>query len=300
MTAAVARVPPAQDRAATVRSALLVLVLGALTVLVFYLPFRHLQAQDRSAPALEMASMHMNRGTKFWAVPLLQASGFAALIWAYLGLALGLLETAAATRRRWLPLTPSARVRLHRQISLLVLGLVLVHAVATACDAMGDNLLTAFVPFQEKYQPVVWSFDLGIFALYLALLVGPTYYARRWVGAKRWRIIHRLAGIVYLLALWHTLLIGDDVAHYSWVHPLIWLLQIPLLLLLAERMLVQARRIRSRNVTSPERGEAALSHTALIRAVSLALAAVASLATVGIVILVASGSYSSFIGSNPF
>lgn len=295
-----AELPPVRDRASTLRTAVIVLALGVLTVLAFYLPFRHLQAQDRSAPALEMSSMHMNRGTKFWAIPLLQAAGFAALIWAYLGLALGLLEAGPATRWRWLPLTHSARVRLHRHISLLVLGLILVHALATVFDAMGDNVLTAFVPFQEKYQPVVWSFDLGIFALYLAVLVGPTYYARRWVGAKRWQVVHRLAGIVYLLALWHTLLIGDDVAIYSWVHPLIWLLQIPLLLLFVQRLLVQAQKIRSRNAARLTRGDAALPRAALIHGASLALAAVGSLATIGVVVLVASGSYGSFIGSNPF
>jgi methionine sulfoxide reductase heme-binding subunit len=278
---------PTQDGPATLRSALIVLVLGALTVLVFYLPFRHLQAHDRSAPALEMSSMHMNRGTKFWAVPLLQASGFAALIWAYLGLTLGLLEPAAAARSHWLPFTGSTRVRLHRQISLLVLGLILVHAIATACDAMGDNIVTAFVPFEETYKPVVWSFDLGIFALYLGVLVGPTYYARRLVGTNRWRTVHRLAGVVYLLALWHALLIGDDVAHYPWVHPLIWLLQIPLLLLFAQRLVVQAQASRA-------------SGGGVVRAISLALAAVAALGVIGIVVLVASGSYSSFIGSNPF
>ncbi|HEX3615426.1 MAG TPA: ferric reductase-like transmembrane domain-containing protein [Solirubrobacteraceae bacterium] len=289
-----------RDRSETLRSAAVVLVLGVLTVAVFYFPIRHLQAHDASAPAETMKSMRMYRLNVFWSFPLLQAAGFAALIWAYLGLCLGLLEAGPTGRWRWLPLSSAARVRLHRHISLLVLGLILVHAVATAFDAMGDNLLTAFVPWEEGYKPVVFSFVLGIFALYLALLVGPTYYVRRRIGVKRWQIVHRLAGVVYVLALWHTLIVGDDVAYYSWVHPLIWLLQIPLLALFVQRLLGQARVLRAREAARLELGEALLSRAQLTRATCLTLAGVGALAIVGVVVLVATGAYQSIVASNAF
>lgn len=287
-------------RPATVRSALLVLALGVLTLLAFYLPIRHLQAHDVSAPALEMQSMRMYRLNIFWAMPLLQAAGFAALIWAYLGLGLGLLEAGGGRRWRWLPLTPEGRVQLHRHISLLVLGLILVHALATAFDAMGDSLLSAFVPFEEGYKPARFAFDLGIIALYLMVLVGPTYYVRRRVGVRRWQVVHRLAGIVYMLALWHTLIVGDDVSHYSWVHPLIWLLQIPLLLLFIQRLLEQVRRSRKRDAYRRSRGDAAVPRGALVRGTCLALAGIGALAVVGVVVLVATGSYGTVVSSSPF
>lgn len=299
-TDSAAILPPERVGPATLWSALTVLALGALTVLAIYLPIRHLQAHDHSAPALEMPSMHMYRTNIFWAMPLVQAAGFAALIWAYLGLVLGLLEAGPAARWRRLPLTSEARVRLHRHVSLLVLGLILVHAVATACDAMGDNLLTAFVPFTEHYAPARFAFDLGIFALYLAVLVGPTYYVRRWVGANRWRVIHRLAGIVYVLALWHTLIVGDDVAHYSWLHPLIWLLQIPLLGVLVLRLLGQGQTGRDRAASRRSPRAAASPRGALVRGTSLTLAGVGALAIVGVVVLVVSGSYGTVVSASPF
>lgn len=282
-------------RPTTLWSALIVLALGVATVLAFYFPFRHLQAHDVSAPAVTMKSMRMYRLNVFWAFPLLQAAGFAALIWAYLGLALGLVEAGPARRWRWLPLTPARRLQLHRQISVLVLGLILVHALATACDAMGDSLLSAFVPFEEGYAPAVFSFDLGIFALYLAVLVGPTYYVRRWVGVKRWRVVHRLAGVVYILALWHTLIVGDDVAYYPWIHPLIWLLQIPLLLLFVLRLLGQAQSNQKRDAIRLSCGDAAGPHATLVRGMYTSLAGIGALAIVGVVVLVATGSYGTVL-----
>jgi hypothetical protein len=291
---------PVRTRSATLWSALIVLALGALTVLAFYLPLAHQQANDASAAAVAMKSMHMYRMEVFWAFPLLQAAGFAALIWAYLGLALGLMEAGAAARWRWLPLTPAARMRLHRHISLLVLGLILVHALATAFDAMGDNLLTVFVPWQEGWGAAVLAYNLGIFALYLAVLIGPTYYVRRWVGAKRWRVIHRLAAIVYILAVWHTLIIGADVAYYPWARPLIWLLQIPLLLLFVRRLLEQAQSSRDRDAARRARGAAIAPRAALVRGTCYTLAGIGALAIVAVIGIVATGSSGTIVTSIQF
>jgi methionine sulfoxide reductase heme-binding subunit len=291
---------PEPVRPTTLVSALIVLVLGALTVLAIYLPIRHLQAHNQSAPALEMPEMGMQHMNVFWAFPLLQAAGFAALIWAWVGLVLGLMESGGAARWRWLPLSPGDRIRLHRQVSILVLGLILVHAVATACDAMGDNVITAFVPFTEGYAPARFAFDLGIFAFYLAVLVGPTYYVRRWVGANRWRLVHRLAAVVYLLALWHTLIVGDDVARYPWIHPVIWLAQVPILALFVVRMSEVVRRSYEREATALAAGVPVAPRAELLRVVAGALAGLAVLAIVGVVSLVVTGSYGTVVSASPF
>lgn len=227
-------------RARALRSGAIVAGLGALTVLPLYAVIFRLQARDHSAAAIGMASMHMNRMSVFWAFPILQASGIAALLWAYAGVALGLLESGRRTTL--FGLGRAQLDRMHRQISLLVIGLILVHAVATAYDAMGDNLVTVFVPWRESWQAAVFAYNLGIFALYLAVLVGPTYYLRRRIGPVRWRFVHRFAVLVYVLSVWHTLLLGLDFSHYPWMRPLTWLAQIPLLVLFVRRLVQPARR----------------------------------------------------------
>ncbi len=93
---------------------------------------------------------------------------------------------------------------------LLVIALILVHALATAEDAMGDNLRTVFLPWQESWSAAVFACNIGIFALYLAVLVGPTYYLRRRIGTRFWMVAHRSALVIYIFSVWHALLLGAD------------------------------------------------------------------------------------------
>ena len=266
-------------RRAALRSGLVIAGLGILTVLPFYLWLYSLQSADQSAAAIGMSSMHMNRMGVFWSFPLLQASGLTALIWAYLGVALGLVQSGR--NLRWLPLSKGQTDRLHRQISLLVIGLILVHAVATAFDAMGDNLKTVFVPWQESWTAAVFAYNIGIFALYLALLLGPTYYLRSRLGPRAWRIAHRFVLVVYILAVWHTLIIGADVEYYSWIRPFIWMMQVPLLAVFVWRLARPARSMRQ----------------GWARALRYSLTGIGAAAAIWITIIVADGSYTSVVRS---
>jgi sulfoxide reductase heme-binding subunit YedZ len=252
-------------RARAARSAVLVAGLGVASMLPFYVVIYHLQAQGRSAAAVGMSSMHMEQMGVYWAFPILQASGIASLIWAYAGVLLGLLESG--TQPAWWPWRRERTDRIHRQISLLVIGLILVHAVATVFDAMGDGWLSAFVPWQQSWTEATFAYNLGIFALYVAVLVGPTYYLRRRIGPVRWRFVHRFALLVYILSVWHTLLLGLDVNYYPWARPLTWLAQIPLLVLFIRRLLHPARQAaRARHAwsTGLRYGLAGLSVAAVV------------------------------------
>src|SRR5579875_2650504 len=75
------------------RQAVLTAGLAVCTVIPFYAWLAGLQARGRSAAAVGMANMHMNRMGVFWAFPVLQATGIAALLWAYAGVTLGLTES---------------------------------------------------------------------------------------------------------------------------------------------------------------------------------------------------------------
>lgn len=220
-----------------VRSAVWITVAGVAVTMLLYVWIARLQSENRSPAALAMASMHMNNMTKYWSFPVLQASGLAGLMFAYAGAALGLQQSGRAAS--WFPLSYRQIDRAHRQISLLVVGLVVVHVLATALDAMGDSWKTVLLPGQWAalgWPQAVWGYNAGIFAIYILALVAPTFYLRRRIGLSRWRFLHRFVLVFYALSLWHTLILGLDVGYYSWLRPVIWLLQIPLLALFIRRL----------------------------------------------------------------
>ena len=262
-----------------VRSALVIAGLGVATFLPLYLWLLALQADDRSAAAIGMSSMHMDRLGVFWSFPVLQAAGLAALIWAYLGVGLGLLESGR--RIRWLPLSKPQIDRTHRQISLLVIGLIAVHVVATAFDAMGDDAKTVLLPWQESWTAAVFGYNIGILAMYLAVLLGPTYYLRRWLGPRTWRFAHRFVLVVYILSVWHTLILGADVEYYGWIRPFIWTMQLPLLALFAWRLLQPAA-----SMSAP-----------WARVVRYGLVGLSGVTASGIIVMVANGSWDTVVHS---
>jgi len=281
-----AGLPPAAGRDAgreAARSALLITAAGVVVTLVLYVWIARLQSQDRSPAALAMSSMHMNNMAKYWSFPVLQASGLAGLLFAYLTALLGLQQSGRAAS--WFPLDYRQIDRAHRQLSLLVIGLVAVHVLATALDAMGDSWQTVLIPGQwasQGWPQAVWGYNAGIFALYILVLVAPTYYLRRMIGLSRWRFVHRFVLVFYGLSVWHALILGLDVGYYSWVRPVIWLLQVPLLALLIRRLRSPLRT--GRKVSGGQRLALLTARYGL-----QALSAAAILAIVGLVVTGHSG-----------
>lgn len=248
--------------------------MGSATVLPFYFWDYHLQSQGRSAEAKGMPWMPMHDMDVYWAVPIIMATGVAALIWSWISVMLGLLDSGKPIG--WLPLTRAQIDRFHRQVSLLVLALVVVHAVMTVYDAMGDTWLSVFVPGKQVWAP--WGYSVGIVALYLSVLLGPTYYLRRWIGPSTWRYLHRFSLLVYILSLWHTLLVGADVSENGWVRPTLWLAQLPVLALLAYRVARPLRRSRT-EVGAPTDAQAPIRWATVACVVAVAVVVVAIVTT---------------------
>jgi methionine sulfoxide reductase heme-binding subunit len=118
---------------------------------------------------------------------------------------LALSGRALPSRRR------RGAVRLHQQLTLLSLGAIAAHGLFLAADPwLKAGLSGITVPFALAYRPM-WS-GLGIIAGYLAALLGLSFYARRWIGARTWRRMHRFTIVAYVLALAHTLGAGTDTA----------------------------------------------------------------------------------------
>jgi hypothetical protein len=111
------------------KSAFYISVFGVLTFLAAYIHIYTLQHHNKSAAAVGMSNMGMNNMSKFWAIPVIQASGMAAIGAAWFAIVLGLQQS----RRKvgWLKLKYPEIDSLHRHLSILVLALVAVHAVST-------------------------------------------------------------------------------------------------------------------------------------------------------------------------
>lgn len=100
-------------------------------------------------------------------------------------------------------------VKVHEQIALTALVAIGAHGVLLLGDAWLKPGITGItIPFTLEYRPL-WT-GMGILAGYLALLLGPTFYWRRKIGAKRWRQIHRATVVVFALAVAHSLGSGTD------------------------------------------------------------------------------------------
>jgi DMSO/TMAO reductase YedYZ heme-binding membrane subunit len=65
----------------------------------------------------------------------------------------------------------------------------------------------------------VWDYNIGILALYILVLVAPTFYIRRVIGTGRWRFLHRFVLVFYALSIWDSLILGLDESYYSGFAP---------------------------------------------------------------------------------
>ncbi len=134
-----------------------------------------------------------------------RASGVVALGAVSLSVLLGLALAAKAL--------PSSRRRsaagLHEQLALLALTAITAHALALLGDGwLAPGWRGIAVPFALHYRSLFSG--LGVIAAYLAFLLGPSFYLRKRIGARRWRQMHRLTVAIWVLGVVHALGTGTD------------------------------------------------------------------------------------------
>ncbi len=138
---------------------------------------------------------------------LARASGFVAYLLLWVAVILGLLVSSKLSRA-W-PGGPMA-VDLHQFLSLLSLGTILFHALILLGDRhLGYAPLQVFVPFASRQYRPLWV-GLGQVGLYLAAIVALSFYLRRLLGARTWRLLHYGSFAVYFLITAHALGAGTD------------------------------------------------------------------------------------------
>jgi len=164
----------------------------------------------------------------FWITS--RAAGIVALVVSSLSVSAGLLMSLRFMRRRGPDLLAT-----HEVLSLTALVAIAVHGLSLLGDAwLHPSIADIAVPFVTSYK-TLWT-ALGIVAGWGLALLGLTYYARRWIGTRRWRVLHRLTAVLWIAGMVHALGEGTD-AGQIWFLALIGIVAVPALGLLAVRWL---------------------------------------------------------------
>jgi sulfoxide reductase heme-binding subunit YedZ len=97
----------------------------------------------------------------------------------------------------------------HRDVSLLVLLVLVVHIITSVLDSFAPISVTnAVIPFTGTYRPLWLGFGALSFDLLVALAV--TSLIRRRLGYRAWRAVHWLAYASWPVAVLHGLGTGSD------------------------------------------------------------------------------------------
>jgi len=97
----------------------------------------------------------------------------------------------------------------HQFISLLSIAFVVLHVAVLLVDRyLPYSIWQILIPFISPYRPF-WV-GVGVIGFYLILLVTVTFYIRKKIGMRAFRIIHVLSLVGYLGATLHGLYAGTD------------------------------------------------------------------------------------------
>jgi len=187
---------------------LIVLALAALVVLITGLPVTQMvgQAFDALFAASSVQAL--------WYVT--RAAGLMAYLLLWLSTAWGI----AVSSKIFDPALQGAfTYDFHQFTSLLSIGFVVLHVLVLLADRyLPFSVAAILVPFIAPYRPL-WV-GIGVIGFYLTLLVTVTFYIRRRIGIKTFRMIHLLSYITFVFAAIHSLMAGTDspLAATQWMY----------------------------------------------------------------------------------
>jgi sulfoxide reductase heme-binding subunit YedZ len=137
---------------------------------------------------------------------LTRGAGAIALVLLSAGMVLGILDVKRFSSERW----PRFVIdRLHRNVSLLALAVLLVHIVTALADGFAPIAIKdVIIPFGSAYRPLWLGLGSLAFDLLLAVSVTSILHAR--LGNRAWRAVHWAAYACWPLAIIHGLGTGSD------------------------------------------------------------------------------------------
>jgi sulfoxide reductase heme-binding subunit YedZ len=143
---------------------------------------------------------------------LTRGTGLVALVLLTGAVTLGIITTSRWHRPGW---PRFASLELHRNVSLLVVVVLVIHVVTAELDTFAPvGWLAALVPLSSAYRPVWLGVGTLGFDLILAVIV--TSLLRSRLGYRSWRAVHWFAYLSWPLAMIHGLGTGSD-THLGWV-----------------------------------------------------------------------------------
>ena len=161
-----------------------------------------------------------------------RASGVVALVLVSVSVVMGLAMAAKALSR---PRLKRAVAKLHEHVALTALGAIGLHGLALLEDPwLKPGWRGIAIPFAITYRPVFTG--LGIIAAYAVLLLGPSFYLRRRIGVRRWRRLHSLLVLAWMMSAVHTLGAGSD-GRKLWLEAIVAAPVVPIVYLLVLRAL---------------------------------------------------------------
>jgi predicted ferric reductase len=180
---------------ASLASLLMAIALGVIGVLIIS-PSGIPSLAHSLAGASPKAYWYLSRGAAFVAL---------ALLW--ISMMLGLLITDKIARS-W-PGAPEA-FAIHEYVSLLGLAFAIFHALILIGDHyINYQLVQILMPFGSiNYHPV-WV-GLGQIGLYVWAIISASFYVRKGIGPKVWKLIHYASFFNFLIAILHGLASGTD------------------------------------------------------------------------------------------
>lgn len=181
-----------------------------------------------------------------------RASGLTALALITLSVGIGLTMAGGVSRR---PGLKRSLMAVHEHAALIAFVAICIHALTLMGDQwLRPGLSGITVPFAMSYRPAFTG--LGIIAGYLSALLGLSFYARRRIGTKLWRKLHRFTIVAYGLAVVHTLGAGTD-ASTPWLRTAMLVTGAPIVFLFLRRVLPGERRAAQPVATTPAERSAA-------------------------------------------
>jgi methionine sulfoxide reductase heme-binding subunit len=158
--------------------------------------------------------------------------GIVAIVMLGVSVALGLSMSGRLMKR---PGAGAKLRRFHEASTLVTLGLIVAHGGLLLFDTyLRPGLAGITLPFAMSYRPVFTG--MGIIAGWLAAILGLSFYARRRIGARTWRKLHRFTIVAYLLALVHVVGAGTN-GTTPWMLGLLTALTAPIVFAFTYRML---------------------------------------------------------------
>ena len=141
---------------------------------------------------------------------LARGTGAVALLLLTASVVIGIVGTVRFTAERWPRFAIDA---VHRDVSLLVLVVLVIHIVTSVLDGFAPiTLLDGVIPFTSPYRPL-WL-GLGALSFDLLVAIAVTSIVRRRLGYRAWRAIHWAAYASWPVAVLHGLGTGSDVKQW--------------------------------------------------------------------------------------